>query len=326
MEAVPEPGESAPIPLTDGLLDRDAERREEPGLLDRLLADPATRVLELRGDRLPIRRDGDGPGARLVLRLPDPTDRTGATAIYLGRAAYDPGLVWVAVLAPRPEEDTAAEDPDATATQWLTLRDVGADLAPDLATLAATALGVGNWHRTHGHCPRCGAPTVAVQAGWVRRCEVDGSLHFPRTDPAVIMAVVDQDDRLLLARGAQFRSGGMSVLAGFVEPGETFAAAVAREVAEEVGLVVSQVRLVADQPWPFPSSLMIGCTARVTGSTELRPQESEILAARWFTRTEIVAAVADESLLLPGRMSIARHLIELWFGGPLPGPDWSLRR
>lgn len=324
MEAVPEPSESARIPLTDGHLDRDAERRDEPGLLAGLLADADTQVLELRGDRVPVRYDPEG-AAQLLLRAPTVADATGETAVYLGRAAPQ-GPAFVAVLAPPPEEDAAAEDPDVTATQWPTLREVGAELAPDLASLVSTALGVGNWHRTHRHCPRCGAPTAPVQAGWVRQCASDGSLHFPRTDPAVIMAVTDEQDRLLLARGAQFRSGGMSVLAGFVEPGETFAGAVAREVAEEVGLTVTDVRFVADQPWPFPSSLMVGCTARVTGSTDLRPQEGEILAAQWFTRAEVVADLADESLLLPGRMSIARHLIELWFGGPLPGPDWSLRR
>ncbi|WP_338089040.1 NAD(+) diphosphatase [Phycicoccus endophyticus] len=166
---------------------------------------------------------------------------------------------------------------------------------------------------------------MPVLAGWVRRCPADGSDHYPRTDVAVIMAVVDDDDRLLLARGRGFRSGGMSVLAGFVEPGETLAAAVVREVGEEVGVEVEEVTYLGDQPWPFPSSLMVGFRARAR-STALRLQEDEIAAARWFTRDELAAAVADGSLVIPGRVSIARRLLEHWYGGRLQAPDVSTMR
>ena len=151
-------------------------------------------------------------------------------------------------------------------------------------------------------------------AGWIRRCPADGSEHYPRTDMAVIMAVVDADDRILLARGKGFRGNGMSVLAGFVEPGETLAAAVAREVAEEVGVEVTDVTYLGDQPWPFPSSLMLGFTARALG-TELRLQAEEIEAARWFSRDELVEALADGSVVVSGRISISRRIIEHWFGG-----------
>lgn len=262
-------------------------------------------------------KDGeDGHPLGLVLRPPAPTDRSAGVPLYLGR---DPeGVSHVAVLTPRPDGDV---DP-----AWVNLRAVAADLSATSATMAAAAVGVGNWHRTHQFCPRCGAATRPSHSGWVRQCVADASLHFPRTDPAVIMAVVDSQDRLLLAQGSAFRERGMSVLAGFVEPGETFAAAVAREVAEEVGVKVTDVAYVADQPWPFPASLMIGCTARALGETTLRPQADEILTARWFSRRELLDAVSNESVLLPGRVSISRHLIERWFAGPLPGPDWSLRR
>ena len=161
-------------------------------------------------------------------------------------------------------------------------------------------------------------------AGWIRRCPADGSEHYPRTDMAVIMAVVDADDRLLLARGKGFRGNGMSVLAGFVEPGESLAAAVAREVAEEVGVEVTDVTYLGDQPWPFPSSLMLGFTARALG-TDLRLQAEEIEAARWFTRDELVAALADGSVVVSGRISISRRIIEHWFGGPLDAPEIPLR-
>ena len=136
---------------------------------------------------------------------------------------------------------------------------------------------------------------------------------------AVIMAVVDADDRLLLARGKGFRGNGMSVLAGFVEPGETLAAAVAREVLEEVGIEVTDVTYLGDQPWPFPSSLMLGFTSRAL-DTRLRLQPEEIEAARWFTRDELAAAVADGSVAVSGRLSISRRIIEHWYGGPIDAP------
>ena len=139
------------------------------------------------------------------------------------------------------------------------------------------------------------------------------------------MTVVDDDDRLLLARGRGFTTAGMSVLAGFVEPGESLAAAVAREVHEEVGLSVDQVEYLGDQPWPFPSSLMVGFRAHAT-STALSLQDDEIESARWFTRAELVADLEAGVLAISGRLSIARRLIEEWFGGPIAAPEATLRR
>jgi NAD+ diphosphatase len=147
----------------------------------------------------------------------------------------------------------------------------------------------------------------------VRRCEREGSEHYPRTDPAVIMAVVDDDDRLLLGRGAQWPAGRFSVLAGFVEPGESFEAAVAREVEEEVGVSVTDVTYLGNQPWPFPSSDMVGFRARAT-TTELRPDQVEMAEARWFTRDEYVRALRDKEIRTPSGISIAQRLIEHWLG------------
>ena len=151
-------------------------------------------------------------------------------------------------------------------------------------------------------------------------CPNDESEHYPRTDPAVIMSVIDNQDRLLLARGVGFAAQGMSVLAGFVEPGESLSSAVAREVHEEVGVTVSDVAYLGDQPWPFPSSLMIGFTARAV-TTDLTLQKSEIEAARWFDRDEFTRAVADGSLRISSRISIARRLIEHWYGGEIDVAD-----
>lgn len=190
---------------------------------------------------------------------------------------------------------------------------MGALLGDRDAALFTTALALANWHRVHPFCPRCGAPTEAVSAGWLRRCTVEGSEHYPRTDVAVIMSVVDPDDRLLMARGAGWGEGRFSVLAGFLEPGESLAGAVAREVREEVGLEVHGVEYLGDQAWPFPTSLMVGFTARSTGA-ELTLQESEIAEARWYTRAELLAAVADGSLAVSSRLSIARRIVEHWLG------------
>ena len=200
------------------------------------------------------------------------------------------------------------------------LRSLGLELGDlDLGVLAAS-IGVANWHAAQGFCPRCGSATEPREGGWVRVCTRDGSTHFPRTDPAVIMAVVDADDRLLLARGHEWRPNGMSVLAGFVEPGESLEAAVAREVMEEVGVTVEEVRYRGNQPWPFPASLMVGFRARAT-TTELTLDPDEIAEARWYTRDEVTAAVAAGELLLSPHLSIARHLIEDWYGGRIVEPE-----
>lgn len=291
--------------------DRAAARRAEPDLLPRLLAEPTTRVLHLVGDRTAV-EEGPG-GVRLALRPPVAGDRGLA---FLGLDAA--GAAYVLVAGPAGAEP-AGEEPGGA-----TLRAVGPRLDPAEASLLATALGLANWHATHPRCPRCGEPTDVVQAGWSRRCPADGSLHFPRTDPAVIMAVVDDRDRLLLARGRGFSAKGMSVLAGFVEPGESLAAAVRREVLEEVGLAVDDVTYLGDQPWPFPSSLMVGFVARAVGGT-LSAQEDEIEAVRWFTREELGEAVASGEVLVSSRLSLARHLIEHWYGAPLEAPEVSLR-
>ncbi|HYN29809.1 MAG TPA: NAD(+) diphosphatase [Dermatophilaceae bacterium] len=314
------------LALARGDLDRHAELRARPGLLEGLLADAATRVLALSGGRAPVELTPAGPVLRL--RAPRPGDAE-ALVVLLGLdgdlAAGGAGTAYLAVI--RPEEPGDAEETTAAGgpgTDLSTLRAVGADLPGRDAGLFTTALALANWHATHGHCPQCGAGTTPELAGWIRRCPRDGSEHYPRTDAAVIMAVVDGADRLLLARGVGFTARGISVLAGFVEPGESLAAAVEREVGEEVGVGVRDVTYVGDQPWPFPCSLMVGFTARAT-STELRPQPGEIEAASWFTREQLAAALADGSVHVPPRVSIARRLIERWYGDELDVPDTVVR-
>ena len=181
------------------------------------------------------------------------------------------------------------------------------------APLFACALSLANWHKRHGHCSVCGQPTGLVRGGWSRRCPGCGAEHFPRSDPVVIM-LAEHDGRLLLGRQPHYPPGRFSALAGFVEPGETIEAAVARELHEEAGIQVDDIRYVASQPWPFPSSLMIGCRARALGAA-LTIDYTELDDARWFTRDEVAAAVAGEdgaAFLAPPRYAIARSLLEDW--------------
>ncbi len=314
----------ADLALSRSALDRVALERRRPEILTELLDDPRTRVVEIRGDRMHVAPGGraadspgadgpggDGPGGatedglRLVLRAPEPVDRT-RLGLHLGRDGD--GTAYVGVVAQGAEGDT-----DPAQDGWLTLRQAGEALAPRDAGVFTTALALANWHATHRFCPRCGAPTEPVQAGWVRRCERDGSEHYPRTDPAVIMSVVDPDDRLLLGRGAHWPEGRFSVLAGFVEPGESFEAAVAREVAEEVGVAVDGVRYLGNQPWPFPSSVMIGFEA-TTRETALTIDPVEMAEARWVSRKEYRDLLRSGTIRTPSGISIAKRIIEHWLG------------
>ena len=198
------------------------------------------------------------------------------------------------------------------------LRDVGTVLSDRDAGLLTHAVALANWHDTHTHCPLCGSVTVPDPAGHSARCPVDGSEHFPRTDPAVIMLVTDPQDRCLLARNARWPGRRVSILAGFVEPGESAEQAVIREVAEETGIVVTNVRYVASQPWPMPRSLMLGFRADAPAGQVIAVDEDEVTEANWYSRADLLAAVQDQNLGLPGPVSIARHIIEAWYGGPLP--------
>lgn len=312
------PGAFPQPALARGGQERRAELRSRPHLVADLLADAGTKVVALSGGRVPVDRSRAGAAPALALRPPRESDLS-RLAIYLGELA---GLPHVLVVVP-PEEAESEAHPD-TGLELAGLRSLGARLPGEEAGLLATAVALANWHSTHTHCPRCGTPTVPDLAGWIRRCPADDSEHYPRTDPAVIMSVVDDDDRLLLARGAGFTGTGMSVLAGFVEPGETMAGAVVREVREEVGIEVTDVTYLGDQPWPFPCSLMLGFRSRALG-TALTLQDDEIVTARWFTRDELVSEILAERVHIPPRLSIARSIVEEWFGGPIQAPERSVR-
>lgn len=184
------------------------------------------------------------------------------------------------------------------------------------APVFAAALSLANWHRRHGFCSTCGGGTTPNRGGWSRACAGCGGEHYPRVDPVVIM-LAEHDGRLLLGRQPRYPPGRYSALAGFVEAGETIEAAVARELHEEAGIAVGEVTYLASQPWPFPSSLMIGAHAAALDD-RLTIDTDELEDARWFTRGEVVAALAgepDAAFLAPPHFAIARTLLEQWAGG-----------
>jgi NAD+ diphosphatase len=314
VSGAPSPLPLGELPLSRASLDRAAHRRLEPDLVPKLLADPATRVVVIVAECMEIL-----PDRSLALRPPVPDDRH-RLAFFLGEGEAGDG----ASTAPSAELPSSTErvaylavvgDPTVAAGHgdWQTLRNAGPDLTGRDAGIFTTTQALANWHAAHQFCPRCGAATEPEQAGWIRRCTRDGSEHYPRTDPAVIVAVVDDDDRLLLGRNAQWPEGRFSVLAGFVEPGESFEAAVVREVEEEVGILVTDVTFLGNQPWPFPSSAMVGYRARAV-TTVLNPDRVEIAEARWFTRDEYRNALISNEIRTPSGISIAQRLIENWLG------------
>ena len=197
----------------------------------------------------------------------------------------------------------------------VTLREAGAILSHSEAALAAYAVALLNWHRRHPHCAVCGAMTQVAEGGYSRRCPACGATHFPRTDPAVIM-LVHSGDQLLLGRRPNWPEGQYSVLAGFVSPGESAEEAVKREVLEESGITVHHPVFVTSQPWPFPSSLMLGFEAGSDGGEPVA-RDDELEDVGWFTRAEVGAALAGDTgrLRLPPSVSIARFLIERWYRG-----------
>ena len=207
--------------------------------------------------------------------------------------------------------------PDTDDAVFAELRANMTRLSPQGAELVATAKAILGWHETHGFCARCGAKTEIGQAGWQRDCPACGAHHFPRTDPVVIM-LITKGNSVLVGRSPGWPDGMYSLLAGFVEPGETIEAAVRREVLEESGVQVGQVDYLSSQPWPFPSSLMFGCQGHAT-SNEITIDPEEIEDARWVTREEMLEAMAGRhAMLKPARKgAIARFLIDNWLADTL---------
>ncbi|NLU81973.1 NAD(+) diphosphatase [Rhodococcus sp. HNM0569] len=249
-----------------------------------------------------VRLDGD---ALVLVPATEAADEPLAGAVFMG--TRDDRHVWAARTR-------------VLAGEVADLRGMGARLSDDDAGLATGAVAVLNWHDAAGFSGLDGAPTTPTLAGWSRISSSTGHEDFPRTDPAVICLVHDGADRVLLARQPTWPERRFSVLAGFVEAGESLEACVAREIREEVGLTVADIRYLGSQPWPFPRSVMIGFAATADPDAPLVFADGEIAQARWFDRDEVRRALAlgdwasdaDAPLLLPGSVSIARGMLESW--------------
>jgi NAD+ diphosphatase len=281
-----------------GGLDRMGPRRTDAAWLAERRADPASRVVVATSDGVLVESDGT-PAVVGLSELP-----ADAETVLLGVAgdgaavfAADPGAEAGAALRP-----TAA---------MVGLRDVAAMSALADANLLAHATGLLNWHRKHRFCANCGSPTESAEAGYVRACPTCGTQHHPRTDPVVITLVHD-GDRVLLGRNANWPENRFSCLAGFVEPGESLEEAVEREVGEEAGITVTDVRYASSQPWPFPASLMLGFECAYVGG-EPHPHDRELQAVRWVSRDELRRAAAGEGdMQVPPPLAIARRLMDGW--------------
>lgn len=319
------------LPLSRHAVDRDHAARAQPDLFDRLWADADTRILPLwHGKALLAEPGTPGETPRLLLLapadLPAPPPAS-APPVYLGTsAAADAAEPVGTALVALPLDDARAAALEPDPARWVSLRDYATVLSDRDTGIFTESLGILHWHESHPHCPRCGAATEVQSGGWVRHCPADGSEVFPRTDAAVIVLITDTADRVLLGSNAMWEVNRYSLLAGFVEPGESFESAVVREVLEESGLLVTDPVYQGSQPWPFPASIMVGFTARLADGQDaaaLVPDGTEILDLRWFSRAELTANTAG--IMLPGTSSIARALIDAWLAGPAVTDDTPVR-
>jgi NAD+ diphosphatase len=296
------PDTPAVPPFTGMALDRASVERKDAEWVRARMADPASRVIAAGRDGVLVAGDDAPELVRARVR-----DGGLSEPILLG---LDGGAALFAVdiegLAP--EERSQAIDGD----RLISLRDAGALMMPAEAGLSAYVMALLNWHRRHRFCANCGHATDVAEAGYTRHCPRCGADHFPRTDPVVIMTV-EHDDRLLLGRRAGWPPGRLSVLAGFVSPGESAEEAVVREVQEESGIVPRDPVFVASQPWPFPASLMLGFHAVADGG-EPRVSDGELEEVHWLHRDAIEEATrgGDPGFQLPPPVSIARFLIDRW--------------
>ncbi len=282
--------------FTGGPLDRADHLRRDTAAIQAARMHPSARFL-IFDDLKPLMADG---GAELFwARRSECPEGLG---LFLGLDADgEPRFA----IDGKPDDDLPATATDA--------RHAGMLLADGRAAIVAQARSVLNWHRRHGFCANCGAPTRVEKAGYSRQCDNCGTEHFPRVDPVVIM-LAEKDGMALVGRGPKFPAGFFSALAGFVEPGESLEEAVARELYEEAGIRVHSVRYGASQPWPFPSSLMMGAFATAEGF-ELALDESEISEARWVSRAEVQAVLRGEGAWsAPPPLAIAHWLLQQWAG------------
>jgi len=299
-----------PAFVTD-ILDRAAHLRGDDSKLMALEGRRDARAYVVHRDSLVVKQDADAPRALLTI---DEALKFGANpgTIFLGlrdgAPVFGMGISAAAVESLLPREDVKVSELRGMVMQGV--------VPPGQLSAIAVAKSMVNWHQRHGYCANCGTRTAMREGGWKRECPNCKAEHFPRTDPVVIMLVA-LDDRVLLGRQKQFPPGMYSCLAGFVEAAETIEDAVRREIFEESGIRCTDVNYYMTQPWPYPSSLMIGCTARAT-SENIVVDRTELEDARWFDRTEATLMIKrqhPDGLAGPHPFAIAHHLLGRWVHG-----------
>ena len=308
-------------------LDRAGEMRTDTAAIAAALADPATvATVFWRGKPL---LQMENPAHLVRLPLDHPVLAEAAPdKILLGReegravfafdlSGWEPADLDAAQLGGFLDPSEQRHPALSEGMAFAELRRVMTWLTPRDAELAATGKAILGWHKTHGFCACCGVATQIAQAGWQRKCPVCSAAHFPRTDPVVIM-LITRGNSVLVGRSPGWPEGMYSLLAGFVEPGETLEAAVRREVFEESGIEVGAVRYLSSQPWPFPASLMFGCAGEAL-SEDIVIDPLEIEDARWVTREDMIAVFAGEHTeMLPARKgAIAHFLLQNWLADTL---------
>ena len=308
MPAPSDHGSRPPLAYVGSKLDRVSEQRGDAKLIESATRHPGARAVLIGGELVLLRQAG-GPS--------DPffplTDVRSLGAIgepILIGIADGAAMLGYATTADAAEQIKSRSDLIFTDLRTIAMR---GQVAPEHLQPIATAKAVLTWHARHGFCANCGAATQITEAGWRRDCAACGALHFPRTDPCVIMLAID-GEQCLLGRSARFPPGMWSCLAGFVEPGESLEEAVRRETLEEAGIATGRVVYFASQPWPFPMSLMIGCFAQAA-THEIKIDPNEIEDARWVAREEAALMLArqhPDGLMTPPPLAIAHHIIRAY--------------
>ena len=301
------------IPFAGNPLDRASEKRTDSNWIESKRRDPSSLVLPMwRLEPFLLGSEKSGPPIELGLvpaRITDSLVDAGALCIFLGLDG-DRGVFAIDVSE---AGDPANDGPLAGLGYFRDARVAASMVSLEDAAIIAQAKAMIDWHQRHGFCPRCGAATKIMDAGYRRLCGKCNGEHFPRVDPVVIM-LATHGEACLVGRGKQFPPGMFSALAGFVEPGETIEEAVRRELMEEASVKVGEVTYYATQPWPFPSSLMIGCFAKAE-SREVKVDENELAEVRWLERSvarELIEGKRVDGMLVPPPIAIAHHLLKTW--------------
>ena len=293
-------------------LDRASELRSDEAALDRLWS--TAKIIRVSNSKLAT------DGKSLLFLSATEVEELIASKVFTSGDKYFLGIDPASKVAYFAWDcDEVGLSAGETSTEGLaSLRELGGTLDEFELGISMQATALSNWHRSHPHCSKCGAETKSTLGGSVRVCVKDQSQHHPRTDSAVIVLVKDKDDRILLGHQPIWPDGRFSTFAGFLEPGETFEQCVEREVFEESGVKVNEIKYLGSQPWPFPASIMIAFSAVVDDPSTAKADGVEITEVRWFSRDDLKSSVADGSLLLPPTISVARKMIAMWFG---PGAE-----